>query len=86
LILIVAACSQALPRSILDAEAQAIRDLLAAWSASSVAKNIDTFLAFYDPDSSVFLPDIRVATGIAETQAGKWVTVYKKEAATRTAS
>jgi uncharacterized protein (TIGR02246 family) len=66
LVLILAACSQAPPSTPPDtraADAQAIRDAIAASSTSSVDQNIDKFLAFYDPDASVFMPDAPVVTG-----------------------
>jgi uncharacterized protein (TIGR02246 family) len=132
-VLILAACSQAPPPAAPDtraADAQAIRDVIASSLAGSASKDFDKFFAFYDPDASVFVPDVPVITGIAaikqalqasladpnfsidiqtakvevstagdygyaqgtftqkatnpktkkaETQNGKWVTVFKKE-------
>jgi uncharacterized protein (TIGR02246 family) len=132
-VLILAACSQAPPPAEPDtraADAQAIRDSIASSSTASAGKDLDKFLAFYDPDASVFMPDAPVVTGLpaikaalqgalsdpsfsidiqtakvevsragdygyaqgtfvqkatnpktkkAETQNGKWVTVFKKE-------
>ncbi|MFZ1203995.1 MAG: DUF4440 domain-containing protein [Candidatus Acidiferrales bacterium] len=67
LVFTVAACSQAPPPAAPDtraADAQAIRDSIAASSTASIGRNIDKFLAFYDPDASVFIPDMPVVTGI----------------------
>lgn len=62
-----AACSQAPPPAAPDtraADAQAIRDAIAASATAPASKDIDKFLAFYDPDASVFMPDAPVVTGI----------------------
>ena len=72
LVLMLAACSQAPPPAPPDtraADAQAIRDAITASSTASVGQNIDKFLAFYDPDASVFMPDAPVVTGLLAIKA-----------------
>jgi ketosteroid isomerase-like protein len=72
LVLMLAACSQApppAPPGTRAADAQAIRDAIAVSSTSSVGQNIDKFLAFYDPDASVFMPDAPVVTGLPAIKA-----------------
>lgn len=71
-VLMLAACSPAPPPAAPDtraSDAQAIRDAIAASSTSSVGKDIDKFLAFYDPDASVFMPDAPVVTGLPAIKA-----------------
>jgi uncharacterized protein (TIGR02246 family) len=71
-VLMLAACSPAPPPVVPDtrvADAQAIRDAITASSTSSAGKDIDKFLAFYDPDASVFMPDAPVMTGLPAIKA-----------------
>ena len=72
LVVMLAACSPAPPPAEPDtraADAQAIRDAIAASSTASVGQNVDKFLTFYDPDASVFMPDAPVVTGLPAIKA-----------------
>jgi uncharacterized protein (TIGR02246 family) len=67
LVLMVAGCSQSPPPAAPDtraADAQAIHDLITTTSAAAASKNYEKFYSFYDPDASVFMPDVPVMTGL----------------------
>ena len=71
LAVILAGCNQALPPApdTREADAQAIRDVETAWSASFATKDVDKVGVFWADDASVFMTDSPVLTGIAAIEA-----------------
>jgi uncharacterized protein (TIGR02246 family) len=71
LAVILAGCNQAPPPApdTREADAQAIRDVETAWSASFATKDVDKVGVFWADDASVFMTDSPVLTGIAAIEA-----------------
>ena len=71
LAVILAGCNQAAPPApdTREADAQAIRDVETAWSASFATKDVDKVGVFWADDASVFMTDSPVLTGIAAIEA-----------------
>ena len=71
LAVILAGCNQAPPPApdTREADAQAIRDVETAWSASFATKDVDKVGVFWAGDASVFMTDSPVLTGIAAIEA-----------------
>lgn len=71
LAVILAGCNQAAPPApdTREADAQAIRDVETAWSASFATKDVDKIGVFWADDASVFMTDSPVLTGIAAIKA-----------------
>jgi ketosteroid isomerase-like protein len=71
LTLLMLGCTQQQPDTRV-ADERAIREADSAWSAATVAKDIDRILSYYAPDASSFPPNAPIVTGL-EAIREAWV-------------